>query len=93
VKFTATTTDGAWTELVDANSLSLGDSALRGQRVTHESSYYAAGCAAMRVVSRDGRIKAMWFAQLTTQENPTALKNPFTVESGDQVQAYSQAVV
>lgn len=90
--YIATATDLTWGDLVDANSLDIGET-LAGQRLTGAVAFYNAGCAAFRIYSPISKIvKVIWFGKITTEQTAVEFERPVQIEKEDKIQVYPSAV-
>jgi hypothetical protein len=91
-KFTATATDDAWTECVDANSLSLYQ-LLRGASITGYSGSYTGGCAVFRIYNTNrSEVKCIGALDIITEEGYHELPRPVSIQDDDVVQVHCVAV-
>jgi len=85
-------TEGTWGELVDGNSLSLGD-VMAGMVVNQIQGSYNAGTGLVRVYNTQTKqVKMLALLPIVTEERVQYLERPFTVDQFDVLQAMTQAV-
>ena len=88
--FTATCTDDAWNELLDANSQSLWK-VLKGAEISQVLGSYDAGGAMVRVRnSVTNEVKMLEALAIVTEEQ-TIYVDPFEVEQDDILEAFCEA--
>lgn len=90
--FGLSTTEGTWGELVDSNSLSLGD-VMAGMAVNQYLGSYNAGTGVIRVRNtQTNQVKAMGVLPIVTEEVTQYFDRPFVVDQYDVLEAMTQAV-
>jgi hypothetical protein len=89
--FTATATDDAFTEAVNAESHSLYQ-ILKGQKLTCYSGSYTAGGGMFQIRNTlTGQVKFRGFLEIITEESVAPIPTPIVVEENDIVEIFCEA--